>query len=69
MSGVAEVDAALGGALVAAVLQANDALAGLQLLLREVAHVLVRLLWADARLAVTARLEIYKEILESCVYW
>lgn len=55
--GVAEVDATLVGALVAAVLQADDALAGLELLVREVADVLVGLLRADARLAVGAGLE------------
>lgn len=42
--GVAKVDARLGGALVGAILQGDDVLAGTQLLLAKVAHILVRLL-------------------------
>lgn len=47
MSGVAEVDAGLGGALVGSVLQGDHVLAGTQLFLAEVSHVLVGLLGSD----------------------
>lgn len=56
MSSVAKVDAALGRALVRSVLQRDDGLAGPQLLVRELALVLVRLLRPDRRLAVLAGL-------------
>lgn len=42
--GVAKIDARLGGALVGAILQGDDVLAGTQLLLAKVAYILVRLL-------------------------
>lgn len=58
VSSVAKVDAALVGAFVAAILKTDDTLARLQLLLREVAHVLVGLLRSDTRLAVVTRLEL-----------
>ena len=67
--GVAEADAALVGALVAAVLQADDALARLELLLREVADVLVGLLRPDARLAVVAGLKSHGGALSLFVRW
>jgi len=51
MSGVAEVDAALSRPLIATVLQANDALAGTQLLFGKVPYVLLSFLRADVRLA------------------
>lgn len=57
MASVAEVDAALVGALVGAVLQRDNALAGAHLLVAEVAHVLVRLLGADGWLAEVAGLK------------
>ena len=56
MPGVAEVDAGLGGSLVAAHLQADGVLAGVELLLSELASVLLGLLGAQARLAVAGRL-------------
>jgi len=45
--GVAEVDSGLGGALVRSVLQGDDIGAGAQLLIAEVAHVLVGLLGSN----------------------
>lgn len=56
MSSVAKVDATLGRALVGTVLQRDDGLAGPQLLVRELALVLVGLLRSDRRLAVLAGL-------------
>ena len=57
MPGVAEVDAGLVGALVAAHLEANGALAGVELLLSELAGVLFGLLGAKAGLAEVRCLE------------
>lgn len=45
--GVAKVDARLGGTLVGSVLQRDDVGASAELLIAEVAHVLVRLLGSD----------------------
>lgn len=56
MSSVAKVDSALGRALVGTVLQRDDGLAGPQLLVRELALVLVRLLRSNRGLAVLAGL-------------
>lgn len=47
MPGVAKVNARLGGALVGTILQGDDILASTQLLLAEVALILVRLLGAN----------------------
>lgn len=51
MPGVAKVNSALGRALVRPVLQRDHILASLQLLLAEVAHVLLGLLGSDGRFA------------------
>lgn len=56
MSGVSEIDAALVRALIAAILQTYHTLAGPQLLLREVAYILVRFFGTDAWFAVITRL-------------
>ena len=48
MAGVSEAHAALGGALVAAVLKVDDAFAGLHLLFAELPHVLRRFFGSDA---------------------
>ena len=48
VAGVPEAHAALGGALVAAVLKVDDAFAGLHLLFAELPHVLRRFFWSDA---------------------
>lgn len=45
--GVAHVDAALGCSLVRAILEGDYGLSGAHLFVAKVAHVLVRLLWAD----------------------
>ena len=57
MPGVAEVDAGLVGALVAAHLQADGALAGVELLIGELTRVLLGLLRAQAGLAEVGRLK------------
>lgn len=56
MSSVAKVDAALGRTLVGTVLERDDGLAGPQLLVGELALVLVRFLGSDRGLAVLAGL-------------
>ena len=48
MSGVAEIDAALCGALVAAVLQTDDGVAGAKLLFAEMTQVLISFFRPDA---------------------
>lgn len=54
--GVAEVNSALGSALVRAILQRDHILASLELLIAELAHVLLRLLRTDRRLSHVVRL-------------
>lgn len=54
MSGVAEVDATLGRALVGTVLQRDDCLTGAHLLIAELAFVLVGFLRSDRSLSVFA---------------
>lgn len=56
MSGVAKVDTALGCALVATILQADDRLTGTQLFIGEDTLVLFRFLWPDAGFAVFGHL-------------
>lgn len=62
VSRIAEIDAALRGALIRAVLQRNHRLAGAQLLLAKVTDVLVRLLRADRRLAESVCLQFWVRI-------
>ena len=61
MARVAEAHAGLRGALVGAVLQVDDALGGAELLVTELAHVLLSLLGTDGGLAEVAGLGRWRE--------
>lgn len=58
VSGVSKVDPRLGGPFVASVLEADDALAGTELIFGEVSHVFVGFLRPDAWFSVIGPLKI-----------